>query len=374
MIDIAAQKELRRIDVSPLSRPHGLAFVNGKLYFTAEADKKIARYDPARDQIDWQFETGQATTHMVLPTRDATTIFTSNIGSDSVSAIQQGANGVWTQTVIPVGKGPEGIDLSPNGREVWSAHSRDGGVSIIDVSVEEGRADDRHRHEAIEPDQADARRRSSRSSPISTPASWSSLDAPARKVITAHRARQVARGHPDSAGRRRRLRRGERRQLHRGRRSQDLAGDEEDLDRHRPRRHGVGRRTLTPVIQVSGIRKTYGATVAVDDVSFDVARRRDLRPDRAERRRQDDDDGVRRGRCARPDRGTHLGARARSGPRRLRSCRSGSACSSSRRSCRSASRCGKRSTSGRRSTAKPPSTATGCSSSSASPTSATPGS
>lgn len=134
MIDLTAMKELRRIDVSPLSRPHGLAFVNGKLYFTAEADKKIARYDPATDKIDWQFETGQATTHMVLPTRDARTIFTSNIGGDSVSAIQLGADGTWTQTVIPVGKGPEGIDLSPNGREVWSAHSRDGGVSIIDVA------------------------------------------------------------------------------------------------------------------------------------------------------------------------------------------------------------------------------------------------
>jgi YVTN family beta-propeller protein len=36
--------------------------------------------------------------------------------------------------VIPVGKGPEGIDLSPDGRQVWSAHSRDGGVSIIDVA------------------------------------------------------------------------------------------------------------------------------------------------------------------------------------------------------------------------------------------------
>ena len=134
MIDLASQKELRRIDVSPLSRPHGLAFANGKLYFTAEADKKIARYDPATDTIDWQFETGQATTHMVLPTKDARTIFTSNIGGDSVSAIQQGAGGTWTQTVIPVGKGPEGIDLSPDGRDVWSAHSRDGGVSIIDVA------------------------------------------------------------------------------------------------------------------------------------------------------------------------------------------------------------------------------------------------
>src|SRR5439155_3669710 len=135
MIDIAARKELRRIDVAPLSRPHGLAFANGKLYFSAEADKKIARYDPATDKVDWQFETGQNATHMVLPAKDAKTFFTSNIASDSVSAIEQRADGAWTQTVIPVGKGPEGLDLSPNGRELWSAHSRDGGVSVIDVAT-----------------------------------------------------------------------------------------------------------------------------------------------------------------------------------------------------------------------------------------------
>jgi YVTN family beta-propeller protein len=134
MIDLAARKELRRIDVSPLSRPHGLYFAGGKLYFTAEASKAIARYDPAADTIAWQFETGQNTTHMVMVAKDLKTIVTSNIGSDSVSKIQQGADGKWTQTVIAVGKGPEGIEISPNGREVWSAHSRDGGVSIIDLA------------------------------------------------------------------------------------------------------------------------------------------------------------------------------------------------------------------------------------------------
>jgi YVTN family beta-propeller protein len=134
MIDIAAKKEERRIDVAPLSRPHGLAFAGGKLYFTAEASKKIARYDPAASKVDWEFETGQTTTHMLLPMKDPRTIFTANIGSDSVSMVEQSSSG-WTQTVIPVGKGPEGIDVSPNGREVWSAHSRDGGVSIIDVAT-----------------------------------------------------------------------------------------------------------------------------------------------------------------------------------------------------------------------------------------------
>ena len=134
MIDIAARKETRRIDVTPLQRPHGLAFANGKLYFTAEASRKIARYDPAANKVEWEFETGQNGTHMVLPSRDAKVIFTSNIGSDNVSMIEQGAGGQWTQTLIPVGKGPEGIDLSPDGTQVWSAHSRDGGVSIIDIA------------------------------------------------------------------------------------------------------------------------------------------------------------------------------------------------------------------------------------------------
>jgi YVTN family beta-propeller protein len=133
MIDVAALKELRRIDVAPLSRPHGLWFAGGKLYFTAEANKKIARYDPAADTIDWQFETGQSTTHMIVLTADGRTIVTSNIGSDSLSIVEQGAGGAWTQTVVPVGRGPEGIDLSPDGKTAWSAHSRDGGVSIVDL-------------------------------------------------------------------------------------------------------------------------------------------------------------------------------------------------------------------------------------------------
>ncbi len=135
MIDLATLKEARRIDVAPLSRPHGLDFAGGKLYFTAEGSRAIARYDVAGARIDWQFETGQQTTHMVLVARDLKTIFTSNIGSDSVSRIQQDSGGRWTQTAIPVGKGPEGIDLSPDGRQVWSAASRGGSVAIVDAAL-----------------------------------------------------------------------------------------------------------------------------------------------------------------------------------------------------------------------------------------------
>ena len=44
----------------------------------------------------------------------------------------------WRVTAIPVDSDfPEGIDLSPDGREVWTATRNDGGISIIDVATKE---------------------------------------------------------------------------------------------------------------------------------------------------------------------------------------------------------------------------------------------
>src|SRR5829696_2823039 len=135
VIDLAAMKQLRRFDTKPLLRPHGVFFNGGKVYFTAEAHRIVARYDPAANQVDWLLGMGQAGTHMVWVNADATRMYTCNIGSDSITAIERGANAnVWNETVIPVGKGPEGFDVSPDGRELWAAHSRDGGVSIVDLA------------------------------------------------------------------------------------------------------------------------------------------------------------------------------------------------------------------------------------------------
>jgi YVTN family beta-propeller protein len=128
VIDLVAQKELRRVDLGALRRPHGIAFAEGKVYFTAEVNKLIGRYDPAANQIDWLLGTGQNSTHMVLVS--ASQIFTANIGSDSVTIIDR-ANS--SETVVPVGKGPEGMDLSPDGKQLWAANSRDGTVSIVDI-------------------------------------------------------------------------------------------------------------------------------------------------------------------------------------------------------------------------------------------------
>ncbi len=135
VIDIATRKEVRKLDVSPLRRPHGLFAHEGKLYFTAEVNRTIARYDPATNKIDWILGTGQPGTHMVMANKDGSVLFTANIGGDSMSVIERGNNPLaWNVTIVPVGKGPEGFDLSPDGKQLWAAHSRDGAVSVIDVA------------------------------------------------------------------------------------------------------------------------------------------------------------------------------------------------------------------------------------------------
>ena len=43
--------------------------------------------------------------------------------------------GDWNETVVPVGRGAEGFDVAPNGKELWAANAQDGTVSIIDVAT-----------------------------------------------------------------------------------------------------------------------------------------------------------------------------------------------------------------------------------------------
>jgi YVTN family beta-propeller protein len=136
VIDLSAQKELRRVDLGALRRPHGIVFAEGKVWFTAEDNKLLARYDPAANQIDWIMGLGHNRTHMLVFSKDRSQLFTSNIQSDSITLMQRSSDpSGWSGTNISVGKGPEGGDLSPDGREFWAANSGDGSISIIDVAA-----------------------------------------------------------------------------------------------------------------------------------------------------------------------------------------------------------------------------------------------
>jgi len=134
VVDLAAKKVLPAIDLGALRGPHGLAFVGGRVWFTAEAAKAVGRYDPATRKIDWIMGTGQNRTHMISVSPDLNQIVTSNVSSASVSIMERIGSGTWAETVVGVGRESEGLDVTPDGKEIWVANAGDGTVSIIDAT------------------------------------------------------------------------------------------------------------------------------------------------------------------------------------------------------------------------------------------------
>lgn len=167
VVDLVQQQPLPSVDLGPLYGPHGLTFIGGKVWFTAEGAKAIGRYDPQARKVDWILGTGQNRTHMIFVSEDMRQIVTTNVNSGTVSIIdkitsaQPSATGApapgvspggpprfggaapggdWNETVVRVGNGSEGFDVSPDGKEIWVANAQDGTISVInriDKSVTE---------------------------------------------------------------------------------------------------------------------------------------------------------------------------------------------------------------------------------------------
>lgn len=174
MIDLDGRKQKGVIDLGALRGPHGLDFVDSKLWFTAEAAKVIGSYDPQSDKIDWIMGTGQNRTHMIYVFPGAKKMVTTNVSSATVTFLEhtdgpagmppgpppgsappagqpQGQGngapppgtpgrqmpgppgGDWNETVVPVGRGSEGFDVSPDGKQAWVANAWDGTISVIDI-------------------------------------------------------------------------------------------------------------------------------------------------------------------------------------------------------------------------------------------------
>lgn len=157
VLDLVAQRALDPIDTGPLTGVHGLAVSSGKLWFTAQGAMAVARLDLASRQVDWIMGTGQDWTHMLVLTSDLRHLYATNMRSGSVSILEldstpppalpssaPGANTqtparslrsslLWGHTLLPTERGTEGVDLSPDGKELWTASSASGRIYVIDT-------------------------------------------------------------------------------------------------------------------------------------------------------------------------------------------------------------------------------------------------
>jgi DNA-binding beta-propeller fold protein YncE len=85
---------------------------------------------------------------MIYVSADGKKIYTTNVSSGTVSIItdtlmQPGKfappdakpHEEWTETIVTTARGSEGFDVSPDGKQLWTAASDDGTISIIDLDA-----------------------------------------------------------------------------------------------------------------------------------------------------------------------------------------------------------------------------------------------
>jgi YVTN family beta-propeller protein len=130
IVDVAAAKVLRTLDLGEHTRPHGLAWIgNHRIAVTTEGSAHLLVVDIDTGRIVSQVPTGQETSHMVAVTPDGSRAFVANIGSGTVTAIDLTAGSKLAD--LETGEGAEGIAVTPDGSEIWVTNRGADTLAII---------------------------------------------------------------------------------------------------------------------------------------------------------------------------------------------------------------------------------------------------
>ncbi len=141
LFDVAAQKSIGTIKLPDGARPHGIEWLDdGRIVASAEGLDAIAvirRCGPDEDCLQPGYthsviSTAQEGSHMVVVSRNKTRAYTSNLQSRTVTVIDLEAGRKITD--LKAADQPEGLDLTPDGKELWVASRGSDKVHVYDTA------------------------------------------------------------------------------------------------------------------------------------------------------------------------------------------------------------------------------------------------
>jgi YVTN family beta-propeller protein len=129
------------IDISPYDRPHGIAFLDRRstVLVTSETSRAVLEVDLTSRKVVRAMDTGGEMSHMLVIASDRSRVYTANMRSNSVSAIDVPSGQLVK--VVPVGTEPEAIDLSPDAGELWVGLRQDDKLVVLDAHTLDKRAE-----------------------------------------------------------------------------------------------------------------------------------------------------------------------------------------------------------------------------------------
>jgi YVTN family beta-propeller protein len=135
VIDLRAQRIVKRFVLAPASLPHLLALSRdgNTLWAACAPENAIVELDTRSGTIRRLWNTRQKGSYQMAVTPDEKKIYVANFDSGSVSVIRRSDASVQ---VIPLGGQPIGIDASPDGVEIWVSNYQSNSIAVIDTSTD----------------------------------------------------------------------------------------------------------------------------------------------------------------------------------------------------------------------------------------------
>jgi YVTN family beta-propeller protein len=133
VLDNRNMEEIKRIGHPDFHFPHGLAITRDgqRLLLASTRSGKFFVFSLPDLSVKHVFTTGQDSVHMVSLTPDEHFAYIANIRSNTVTRFDMQREQVLEH--IPVGTGPEGLAIHPNGSELYVANQHDNNVYVMDM-------------------------------------------------------------------------------------------------------------------------------------------------------------------------------------------------------------------------------------------------
>lgn len=133
VIDVSGLRVARTIDLGAYTAPHGIVFLprggDSLVVVTSETTGNIVIVNIRTGAVVSAIATNGQTPHMVGVTGDGARAYTGNMRSNTVSEMDLLAGRFTRSWDVPTT--PEGINVTPDGKEVWVGSNATGKVTVI---------------------------------------------------------------------------------------------------------------------------------------------------------------------------------------------------------------------------------------------------
>lgn len=135
VFDVASAGRTRTISIAPHLAPHGIGWIGetGSVIATTEETRDVIRVDIDNGTVTGAATTDQIGSHLLALTPGSKTAYVTSRGSDTLSVID--IDTMVLKDTIPAGKGPEAVDVSPDGAILWVGNNQSQDIYVFDTQT-----------------------------------------------------------------------------------------------------------------------------------------------------------------------------------------------------------------------------------------------